>query len=92
MNFTGKYPEFLRLKGTGYAVRGLGEHYVMVSLYRLLLLCVCISDSLDNTESIRRMIVYFSCHNYHAKLNINSIACSYSDVPPPPPRRACPVV
>ncbi len=29
------------------------------------------------------MIVYFSCHNYHAKLNINSIACSYSDVPPP---------
>ena len=33
MNFSGKYPEFVRLRGTCYAIRALGETYVMVSKY-----------------------------------------------------------
>ena len=31
MNFTGHYPEFVKLRGTGYAIRTFGEQYIMVS-------------------------------------------------------------
>ena len=30
MGLTGKYPDFLKLRGNGYAIRSMGQHYVMV--------------------------------------------------------------
>lgn len=29
-NLTGKYPEFLLMKGTGFAIHGMGNSYLMV--------------------------------------------------------------
>ena len=36
MNFTGKYPEYIRLRGTSYAIRPLGDTYLMVGVYLFL--------------------------------------------------------
>lgn len=30
-NLTGEYPKFIHMRGTGFAIRGLGATYVMVS-------------------------------------------------------------
>jgi len=30
MNYTSKFPTFVKLRGTGYAIRALGMRYIMV--------------------------------------------------------------
>ena len=54
MNFTGKYPEYVRLRGTCYAIRALGETYLMVRTKNLHRVCLLPSGPL-----------YYHCMHVH---------------------------
>ena len=79
MGLTGKYPDFLKLRGNGYAIRSMGQHYIMVRKTRTHPFQLCYTFEITLT-----LYFYsFLCHSLPPFLSLSSLSLPPS-LPPPP--------